>query len=633
MKIKKNELKIIQILLASKDYISTYEISTITGISRRTIREEINNVKSILKDYDVFLSSKPNKGYFIEEKTPEKIQILQHIIDNNENVLDTAVPDSPDARVNHIIKLLSESNDYIKIDDIADQLLVSRATIANDLINVKKEFKRHNLKIIQKPNYGIKLIGDEVNRRKSIADTMFSDMNNRQIYYDFLDTYMDSNDYEIIRIIKNHHICLGDLSLIDFLINYSVSIARNMAGYSIETPFENFEIFRDSDEYKASIEIAQSAEKRYGIHLADYEIQFFTIMMVCKGSTKYKTLKKDPLTMQMVHEILNKIYSETLIKIKPAYHSRLALYIQIALIRQKYMEKIRTPLYKNIKYDMPLAFYLTQIVSHTVKEHTGCLLSRSEITAFTIFFNNIINEQTDHRKKALLINCMGYFASNYNINIIENELLNDLIVKKCISYSEIKNENLDDYDLIISNAPIHKKYPLPTINTEYIITMDDIIRIKSDLTYYFNNENLAYYFHPYLFENAVRTKTKKGIATTIFQILERLYPQLKSSVKSNYINKNKYTLHCFNNSIGLLKLNTPFNSNTNNVILTFQDPIKYDDKRFQILITFSSYDENNIMYDTLYNTLNKISQNESLISKLINSSSYTDFLTILIENK
>ena len=65
MKTINNEIKIIQILLSSNDYISTYEIATLIGVSRRSVREEINNVKNILKEHNIHLTSKPNKGYII----------------------------------------------------------------------------------------------------------------------------------------------------------------------------------------------------------------------------------------------------------------------------------------------------------------------------------------------------------------------------------------------------------------------------------------------------------------------------------------------------------------------------------------------------------------------------------------
>lgn len=633
MKLKENEIKILQILLSSNNYISTYEIATLTGITRRSVRVEISNVKNILNEYHISLDSKPNKGYLIKEKTPEMIHTLQMLIDENENVLDAVLPDLPEDRANYILKTLAQTNKYIKLDDIADQLLVSRATIANDLITVKKHLSHFNLSIMQKPNYGIKLIGKESERRKALADTIFRDMNEREIYYDFLDTYLDSSDYKIIEIIRNNNIHLSDLSLVDILINYSISIARNMAGHPLDTVFEDFELIQNTNEYKAALQLSQLAKECYNVTLNESEILFFTIMMICKASTQNKIYYEDSVTSKLTHEILDDIYKSTLIHIDSKYYERLSLYIQTSLLRQKYQEKIRNPLFDKIQDDMPFALYLTRIVSKKIKDYTNIPLSRSEITAFTIFFNNIITEHTDHRKKALLINCMGNFASNYNINMLEKELLNDLVVHKCISYSELPNENIKDYDLIISNAPIHKSYDIPIINTSYIMTMDDIIFIKSKLTYYFNEENLVYYFHPELFEHSVSAKTKKGISTVLYQTLCKIYPLMKSSVKANFTNKNKYSLHSFNNSIGLLKLNTPINSNTNNIILTFKEPVNYDDHEFQVLIVFSSYDQNNIMYDTLYNTLKKISEDNTLVESLIKCESYTEFLSILINNK
>lgn len=632
MKLKENEIKILQILLSSNNYISTYEIATLTGITRRSVRVEISNVKNILNEYHISLDSKPNKGYLIKEKTPEMIHTLQMLIDENENVLDAVLPDLPEDRANYILKTLAQTDKYIKLDDIADQLLVSRATIANDLITVKKHLSHFNLSIMQKPNYGIKLIGKESERRKALADTIFRDMNEREIYYDFLDTYLDSSDYKIIEIIRNNNIHLSDLSLVDILINYSISIARNMAGHPLDTVFEDFELIQNTNEYKATLQLSQLAKECYNVTLNESEILFFTIMMICKASTQNKIYYEDNVTSKLTHEILDDIYKSTLIHIDSKYYERLSLYIQTSLLRQKYQEKIRNPLFDKIQDDMPFALYLTRIVSKKIKDYTNIPLSRSEITAFTIFFNNIITEHTDHRKKVLLINCMGNFASNYNINMLEKELLNDLVVHKCISYSELPNENIKDYDLIISNAPIHKSYDIPIINTSYIMTMDDIIFIKSKLTYYFNEENLVYYFHPELFEHSVSAKTKKGISTVLYQTLCKIYPLMKSSVKANFTNKNKYSLHSFNNNIGLLKLNTPINPNNNNIILTFKEPVSYDEQEFQVLIVFSSYDQNNIMYDTLYNTLKKISEDNTLVESLTNSESYTEFLSILINN-
>ena len=43
------------------------------------------------------------------------------------------------------------------------------------------------------------------------------------MYFDFLDTYFNSPDYEIIQILREYAISISDISLIDFLISFSIS--------------------------------------------------------------------------------------------------------------------------------------------------------------------------------------------------------------------------------------------------------------------------------------------------------------------------------------------------------------------------------------------------------------------------
>ena len=80
MQLKKNEIKIIQLLLASDNYISSYEIANSTGISRRRVRDEMKIVKDILASLHLNLLSKTSKGYYIEGKSSQNLTELQNII-------------------------------------------------------------------------------------------------------------------------------------------------------------------------------------------------------------------------------------------------------------------------------------------------------------------------------------------------------------------------------------------------------------------------------------------------------------------------------------------------------------------------------------------------------------------------
>lgn len=631
MQLKKNEMKIIQLLLASDNYISSYEIANSTGISRRRVRDEMKNVKDILASLHLNLLSKPSQGYYIEGKSSQDLTELQSIINKKERNDDSLIPSLPDERSNYILSRLINSKEYIKLETLADELLVSRATIANDLVSIKNEFKKYGLKFNQKPNYGIYISGPETGKRKCLVDGIFKSLNISDMYFDFLDTYFNSPDYEIIQILKEYAIFISDISLIDFLISFSISAARISCGYLINQKTEDFEKYQNQTEYFVAQKLALYAKEHLDVEFDEYEIQNITIQLICKRSTKGLTFIKNQNIINLQNEILDKIKEKTLITFNDKHFNKVfPLYLKYTLIRQKYGEKIRTPLYEDIQYDYPLPYYLAQIVSNVIKKHTKISLSRSEITNFTILFNNTINNKKYSQKKVLLINCMSESIKTFINHFVEKELYDQLVITKSIHYYEIEEQNLEQYDLIISTAPIHHQLPIPVISINYIMTQDDIIRIKSYLSYLFNDEQLLYYFHPNFYQTHIQVKTLKGLATSFYQSLKTVY-RLNNSKKNDIMNKNICSIHTFENQIGLLRLSRPLNSNNIISIIVLEEPMTIENQTFKIAILFSCADNQNVMYNTLFSTLKNISENKEDLDKLSSHISYTEFLSILLK--
>lgn len=633
MQLKKNEIKIIQLLLASDNYISSYEIANSTGISRRRVRDEMKIVKDILATLHLNLLSKPSQGYYIEGKSSQDLTELQSIINKNERDDDSLIPSLPDERSNYILGRLINSREFIKLETLADELLVSRATIANDLVSIKNEFKKYGLKFNQKPNYGIYISGPKTGKRKCLVDNIFKNLNISDMYFDFLDTYFNSPDYEIIQILREYAISISDISLIDFLISFSISAARISCGYLIGHQTEGFEDYQNRTEYFVAKKLALYAKEHFDVEFDEYEIQNITIQLICKRATKGLTFIYNQDIIDLQNEILDKIKKQTLITFDDEHFNKVfPLYLNYTLIRQKYGEKIRTPLYEDIQYDYPLSYYLAQIVSQVIKKHTKIPLSRSEITNFTILFNNTINNKKYSQKKVLLINCMSESIKTFIDHFVEKELYNQLVITKSIHYYEIEEENLNQYDLILSTAPIHRQLPIPVISVNYIMSQDDIIRIKSYLSYLFNDKQMLYYFHPSFYKTHVQVKTLKGLATNFYQLIKTVY-HLNDSKKNDIMNKNICSIHTFENSIGLLRLTRPLNSNNIISIVTLEEPITIENQTFNIAILFSCTDNQNIMYNTLFSTLKNISKNKDYLNRLSSHISYTEFLSIILKNK
>lgn len=453
------------------------------------------------------------------------------------------------------------------------------------------------------------------------------------MYFDFLNTYFNSPDYEIIQILREYAISISDISLIDFLISFSISAARISCGYLIGHQTEGFEDYQNRTEYFVAKKLALYAKEHFDVEFDEYEIQNITIQLICKRATKGLTFIYNQDIIDLQNEILDKIKKQTLITFDDEHFNKVfPLYLNYTLIRQKYGEKIRTPLYEDIQYDYPLSYYLAQIVSQVIKKHTKIPLSRSEITNFTILFNNTINNKKYSQKKVLLINCMSESIKTFINHFIEKELYDQLVITKSIHYYEIEEENLDQYDLILSTAPIHRQLPIPVISVNYIMSQDDIIRIKSYLSYLFNDEQMLYYFHPSFYKTHVPVKTLKGLATSFYQSIKSVY-RLNDSKKNDMMNKNICSVHTFENQIGLLRLSRPLNSNNIISIIVLEEPMKVENQTFNIAILFSCTDNQNIMYNTLFSTLKNISKNKDDLNRLSSHISYTEFLSIILKNK
>lgn len=634
MILRKDEAEILQLLITSQDYISTYDIATSTGITRRMVRIRVASIKTILEDYGYHLISKPSKGYLIENKTLDVINTIQDLISKSHKERESLFPTLPSERQTYIQKRLIENNNYIKMELLADELLVSRSTIANDIIQLKKDLKKYELTIVHKPNYGLCITGHEIGKRKALSDSFFTNLEISGMFNDFIDTFTDTYDYQIIQIIKNYNIEMSDIGLIDLLLNLSITISRCLQGYFITTPFDNFKQFLDRPEYSAALKITQYIKDGFSLQLNECEIQNITILLICKRSTKNLKYTENKETKNILFEILNYIQEKTLIKFSDKeFLNNLYLYIDSALLRQKYKEKIRTPIYEDIKLAHPLAYQLSLMTSHIIEKHSTHSLSRSELAMFSTLFNNALRAQYKPKKKVLLINSLGLSYEKYCKFIIESNFYNQLTIKRITQYYKINEEDISKYDLIITTTPIQKELSIPCIQITYMINQDDINKIKSYLSYLDNHNEWVYYFHPLLFNNHVDVKTKKGLVSSLYKSLKKVYPHLNETFKNDILNENLCSIKIINHTIALIKLDKPISHYDCLTLQILENPIQWGNDTLSIAVLFSCTDNDCAIYSHFYSIFNNISKDQETLQRLLSHLDYRQSVELITQYK
>lgn len=145
--------KIIKEIHNSNTFITGKSLSLILNVSLRTIQSEVSAINKVLP---LILST--NRGYKIDDKlyktldftAIEKEQNLEHII----------------------VKKVFFHNPHYNIDDLADVLYISTATLEKYFKKINETLSDFDLKIIR-TNNTVFVSGNELNKRKYLNKIIF----------------------------------------------------------------------------------------------------------------------------------------------------------------------------------------------------------------------------------------------------------------------------------------------------------------------------------------------------------------------------------------------------------------------------------------------------------------------------
>ena len=138
-----NRLNEIFDYVRQNDIVSVNRLSSLLNITDRTIRSDIQTINEIIKENGAQLKLKRKAGYYIEINDQEKYNTFLSSIKqtkSNNPELDTSQD-----RIKYLLNLLLYSDEYITLDDLADNIYVSRNTLQNYIKTLKNIFSKYKL--------------------------------------------------------------------------------------------------------------------------------------------------------------------------------------------------------------------------------------------------------------------------------------------------------------------------------------------------------------------------------------------------------------------------------------------------------------------------------------------------------
>lgn len=635
MSLTQRQRKILFILAKEIDPVSSLWIAKKLGVSDRTIREEIKYLQTKSDTLGVNIQTIKGKGYLLKEIDKEALSNTVF----KEDSISSKDLNEHENRIIYILKKLLMTKDYIKLENLQDELFISRSTMQNDLKEVRDILEKYNLKIVYRPHYGSCIEGEEFMKRLCLSNTLHS---RGTKIGGKLGSLLDENLFTsikeiLIEKIHEHKIEISDVSLMNLVTHISIACKRIKEGFIIQP----VKIMLDGDytfERIVSKEIITEVEKLTKLKFPLSEIDYITVhllgtkLLQQKDLVDYSENSENDDVKDLLFNILNNLYNEFNWDFRQdlEFINSLILHLRPALNRLKYDMNIRNPLLSEIKAKYPDAFEGAVIASKCIEEKIGKSVGEDEIGYIALHIGLALERMRTReieKKRVLLVCATGMGSAKLLAYRIQNVLLNEIDIIDTISLYKLETYDLANIDMIITTTPINKDLGIPVLMVSAFLEENDIHSIKEMIST--SGKDNKSFLHP---SRIFIHKEFNDKESAIHYLCNQLYSQnlVPIDYEKLVLERERLASTCYGNLVAIPHPIRPVTNETFWTICTLKKPIQWDENRMvQFICLLNINKENDRDLSKMYQRLIHILQNPSEVQRLITCDDKKEIINIM----
>lgn len=297
-----------QLLIKLRDSghpITIKELADDFKVSMRTIRYDLQKIDSFLLEHKLpQLMHKPHTGIQLGLSQQEKVLLNKQLIGigNYHYIL------SPKERRKYILAELIEHKNFITIQDLADELSVSRSTIISDMKDLRKWLAPFEIQIESKTKKGIRINGKEKSIRKVMLEVISGDLDDETIVKELKTPSLSNYEIGLDEKIKNLFadidirfieeciqtaeeelsVSFSDTAYSGIVLHIAMAIKRIQLGKDIVISHDELQSLTLTKEFSVASNVAKMLEKHFNISIPIDEIGYITIHMLGANSFQHK---------------------------------------------------------------------------------------------------------------------------------------------------------------------------------------------------------------------------------------------------------------------------------------------------------------------------------------------------------
>ncbi|MDF7638624.1 HTH domain-containing protein [Lactobacillus sp. ESL0791] len=590
--------------------MTSQEIAYYCQVTERTVATRVQNLNEILGNRaNIF---KKVKRYQLvinnySEFTNLETKFLKGELDLNDQI----------KREAYILDLLIKKKDYLTIDEIADQILISRTVFNGDIKQIRKILKEYGGKIISKQGKGIKIVFN------SEYQLLFAYRNLIVQHISKSSWTKLSNEFAE----RTEKLALNKETSMQITENLVALYTVKNYGYDLKSMPEKFVRLWDDSSLVNSLNSVCSClitdltqvEKEFLLSpLNLYKNSSISAKAVQEMFAQNLRLLFLPLSKELARYHLN----------FEAIYERMKWHVLFSINRELLKEKVSEILPQDISKKYPIALELSIKLADLIFKEYQIEFSKNEINYLVVYFEIFLEEQPTNLTDRINIAFVGNIRGSVKQFIIEKleKIFENLKITDFASLSEIKNSQ-QKFLLVFSNEPFLLA-DTQVINIGTALRQEALSAIvQTSIIEHFISQNLCSF-------NTYKVKAKSYFAATE-QIIDKEIAngELREDFKENWSEREKYTNNIFSNGIAIP--HAIDSSGKKRILLSvgiIQNKLAFKNRDIKLifLIGIPQIMDNKLIDVTsrIYDLIGNISRNEVLFRNIIKYDNSKSFLQI-----
>ncbi len=620
--LSKRQERLLVTLNTQSDWIKGADLSQVLGVSDRTIRADVDAIKSILGE-TVILTSK-HSGYRINPDIDFSELSIDQYADAHE-------------RQALILKALILNQSGINLYEMALDLMVSESTILSDIQQLRKYMiAQEDQLVIDRHNEDLVLTGNRFFKVQTLIRWIKDELNytTPEQFQRIFPAIEVSVIYDLLleQLVEEKYFSRY-LSFRSLLITVLLVCEHAILGGS-----DDLTELRQFAESSLVVKILQHLEEQLEIKVMTQDIDLLNetlasvkAMEDVKGVNQSTDILTDPI-FRDIRLILNEIKLQY--ELDFTHETELAIdlttHVKVAMLRMIKGIHITNPIIEQMKRDYPFLFDVALYIGHRLSEVTGMVFHQDEISFIVCHlaetYESLQRAKTVQEKlKVMLIAREGKSVAKYIVmsqDILRQEGLIDLTVVSSDDELEAMLHRQITDDLIISTSTIKLGSRLPDLIIQPGVSAGDRFSIRAVINREldalrkrnFNTLARIFFSRSRIFDSLSVTDPSDCIRRVCTALVEDGH--VDDRFEASVLERESLISTAMQTGIALPHATVVYAQRTSVSIVTLKEPVEWGQHRVSVVMLFAIAHEDIRYLNYFYAMVSRFAVNPTHVQRL-----------------